>query len=102
MLCTEIFCAIVLFFTATSLAPTQTPDSDQEHERWIESVLESIQTIQPGMAREELSKVFTTEGGLPTRFQRTYVCKDCPHIKVKVEFERILTTAQPKCLKIGS
>ena len=50
-------------------------------------VLESAETIKPGMTRENLMKVFTTEGGVSTRFQRTYVYKDCPYIKVRVEFE---------------
>ena len=50
-------------------------------------MLESAETIKPGMTREDLLKVFTTEGGVSTRFQRTYVYKDCPYVKVRVEFE---------------
>jgi len=38
------------------------------------------------MTREDLLKVFTTEGGLSTRRQRTYVLKQCRYIKVDVEF----------------
>ena len=39
------------------------------------------------MTREDLSKVFTAEGGLSFRLHRTYVYKQCPYIKVTVEFE---------------
>lgn len=49
--------------------------------------MDSINTITPGMTREDLLKVFTTEGGLSFRLQRTYVYKECPYIKVTVQFE---------------
>jgi len=39
------------------------------------------------MTREDLSKVFAIEGGISNRFWRVYVYKDCPYIKVRVEFE---------------
>ena len=79
--------AIALLLAATSFAAKQTTDTDEEHGKWILSVLESSETIKPGMTREDLLKVVTTEGGTSTRFQRTYVYKDCPYIKVRVEFE---------------
>jgi hypothetical protein len=45
-------------------------------------------TIQPGVTRNELMKVFTTEGGLSTAMQRTFVSRDCPYFKVNVGFRR--------------
>ena len=39
------------------------------------------------MRRQDLLKVFTTEGGISTRFQRTYVYSECPYIKVNVRFK---------------
>ena len=83
----RIIFAMVFLFTTASVAPTQTTDSDAEHRKWIVRVLESTGTIKPGMTREDLLKVFTTEGGISTRFQRTYVYKNCPYIKVRVAFE---------------
>lgn len=52
----------------------------------IKNVLKECQTIKPGMTRAELSKVFTTEGGLSTPTHRTYVYRDCPYVKVDVDF----------------
>jgi hypothetical protein len=52
----------------------------------IKNVLKECQTIKPGMTRAELSKVFETEGGLSTVTHRKYVYRDCPYIKVDVEF----------------
>ena len=39
------------------------------------------------MTREDLLKVFTTEGGFSNRLWRKYVLKDCPYSKVDVEFD---------------
>lgn len=38
------------------------------------------------MQRKDLSDIFTTEGGISNRFQRTYVYVECPYIKVVVKF----------------
>ena len=58
----------------------------------IENVLKESQTAKPGMTRAELSKVFSTEGGLSAVTHRTYVYRDCPYIKVDVDF----TPSDPK------
>ena len=59
----------------------------REHTKWIGKVLDQITEIQPGRKRKDLLKVFTTEGGLSTRYQRTYVFAGCPYIKVDVQFK---------------
>jgi len=45
-----------------------------------------MQRIRVGGTRSELLNVFTTEGGLSTASQRTYVYRHCPYIKVDVKF----------------
>src|SRR5215469_13059542 len=64
-------------------APSQI---DREHTVWITGVLNATQTIKVGMTRSDLMKVFTTEGGVSTISQRTYVYRQCPYIKVDVKF----------------
>jgi hypothetical protein len=66
---------------------TSQPVSSQDHVTWVAQALKRIQTIKPGMTREALLKVFTTEGGLSTGLQRTFVSRDCPYFKVDVEFK---------------
>ena len=61
----------------------------QEHRVWVTQALQKMQTIQPGMTRKDLLEVFTTEGGLSTGLQRTYVSQECPYFKVDVEFEAV-------------
>ena len=39
---------VVLLLTAASLMSAQETDSDQEHAKWIASVMDSIQTVKPG------------------------------------------------------
>jgi hypothetical protein len=48
-----------------------------------------METIKPGMTREDLLKVFRTEGGLSTGLRRTFVSRDCPYFKVDVEFKAV-------------
>jgi hypothetical protein len=48
-----------------------------------------METIKPGMTREDLLKVFTTEGGLWTGLQRRFVSRDCPYFKIDVQFRAV-------------
>jgi hypothetical protein len=41
------------------------------------------------MTRKLLLRVFTTEGGLSTGLQRTFVSRDCPYFKIDVEFKAV-------------
>src|SRR5438876_554665 len=58
---------------------------DKDLTKQISDILKKCQKIKPGMTRAELSKVFTTEGGLSTSTHRTYVYRGCPYIKVDVD-----------------
>ena len=63
--------------------------STQDHVAWVAQALKQMQTIKPGMTRADLLTVFTTEGGLSTGLQRTFVSRDCPYFKLDVEFEAV-------------
>jgi len=67
----------------------------QERTKWIAKILWQTGKIKPGMQRSDLLKVFTTEGGVSTRFQRTYVYKECPYIKVDVRFKAVGSAKTP-------
>ena len=67
----------------------QTSASDPAHLESVRHTLERMQTVKPGMTRGDLLAVFTTEGGISTRRQRTYVSRDCPYFKVDVGFEPV-------------
>ena len=56
---------------------------------WVAQVLKRMQTIMPGMTRQALLAVFTTEGGLSTGLQRTFVSRACPYFKVDVVFQAV-------------
>jgi hypothetical protein len=66
--------------------PQPSSEIDLEHTKWIDSVMRSILTLKPGATRKDVLRIFTEEGGLSTRTQRTYVYKGCPYIKVDVRF----------------
>ena len=79
---------LVLTLTASFL-PAQSSRRGQEHTEWVAESLKEMQTIKVGMTRADLLKVFTTEGGLSTGLNRTYVFRGCPLIKVDVEFDPV-------------
>jgi hypothetical protein len=73
----------------SQLADESVPESDtlnQERTQWIAKVMRDIARIQPGMTRKDVLRVMTTEGGISTRTQRTYVYPGCPYVKVVVRF----------------
>jgi hypothetical protein len=65
------------------------PCTSEALTRSIESVMEAIDAIKPGMTRADLLTVFTVEGGISTRARRTYVYRSCPNIKVEVDFKAV-------------
>jgi hypothetical protein len=78
----------ILCVQAASTTAGQGPSS-QDHIVWVAQALKRMQTIRPGMTRGDLLKVFTTEGGLSTGLQRTFVSRDCPYFKVDVDFKAV-------------
>jgi len=71
-----LFSAFLLSVPLLNQNPTKAPRrSTPEHSASIASVLNAIKV---GMSRSDLMKVFTTEGGLSTTSQRTYVYRQCP------------------------
>jgi len=87
-----IFLATAAFGAVDALdaRPTQGQLQDSEnHCAWLAKVWTHMQTVKTGMTRKTLLTVFTTEGGLSTGLRRTYVSRDCPYLKVDVEFQAV-------------
>jgi hypothetical protein len=88
---------------AAQAARTPTPASTQSGEaraaaanstltKSIAGVLLLVGTLKPGMTRADVLKIFAEEGGLSWRRQHTYVYRECPYIKVTVEFSPVKGT----------
>jgi hypothetical protein len=73
---------------AVGQSPAKPPVVDPALTRSMDQVLKDVSSIQSGMTRAELLRVFTTEGGLSTRDEQRYVYRRCPYIKVMVTFRR--------------
>jgi len=65
------------------------PPPDMEHAQWLGSVLRWTAEVKVGSTRNDLLKIYATEGGLSTPLRRTYVLKGCRYIKVDVEFKPV-------------
>jgi hypothetical protein len=77
---------LITFVSATAILPSK-PRAANEHTEWIAKSLKEIESVKLGMTRLDLLRVFKEEGGISTRTWRRYVYRDCPYIKVDVEFE---------------
>ena len=74
-------------------------NSSSDRIAWVVESLKRMQTIKPGMTRNQLLKVFTTEGGISTARERLYVSRDCPYFKVKVDFRQAIESEQTDWLQ---
>ncbi len=81
-----ILCALALIVSAQTFRDSR---KSEENTKWISDNLREMQKIEVGKTRADLLKIFTTEGGLSTGLNRTYVYRQCPYIKVDVEFEAV-------------
>ena len=77
---------IVAALTALGKLVSRGPQVNEALTQKIGQILNECRPIRPGITREELLRVFTTEGGLSTPGERTYVHRRCPYIKIDVQF----------------
>lgn len=86
---TLIISVVLISLCSFVFLPSSGSSRMETHQQWIAKSLREIEGVKVGMARAELAKVFTTEGGLSTRTQQRFVYRECPYIKVEVEFEAV-------------
>ncbi len=67
--------------------PSGKEKGPQDHTEWLREFLVRVESLRPGATRSELLEVFRAEGGLSTRWSRTYVYNDCKFVKVNVRFK---------------
>jgi hypothetical protein len=79
----------VISVSAAAILPSSESRGADEHTKWIAKSLKEIQRVKVGMTRDDLLRVFKEEGGISNRMWRRYVYRDCPYIKVDVEFEPV-------------
>ena len=80
---------LVTFVSAAPILRSSESCGTDEHTEWIAKSLKEIESVKVGMTRVDLLRVFKEEGGISTRTWRRYVYRDCPYIKVDVEFEPV-------------
>ena len=81
--------AICTASSARSTKSSRQAPCVEEHDAWVGHSLKKMEAIKPGMTRDDLLKVFRTEGGLSTGLHRTFVSRDCAYFKVDVEFQAV-------------
>ena len=99
--------AVLLLFALVLLPkldifPAESQTSD--HAQWISTSLKAIQGIKIGMTRADVENLFIGDGGIYSRTHRVYVYRECPYIKLDVQFEpdsSISGSTSPKDKIIG-
>jgi hypothetical protein len=89
MLITTVAIGLLTFVSIAGVLPTSESRGKDEHTEWIAKSLKEIESVKVGMTRGDLLKVFKEEGGISTRKLQRYPYRDCPYIKVDVEFEPV-------------
>jgi hypothetical protein len=85
----RLYCIVILCLgVVMASASGQGRSGACDHCAWLRESLDHIETVQAGMFRADLERLFTYEGGIYSRSQQTYVYRKCPYIKVDVEFAR--------------
>jgi hypothetical protein len=72
--------------TASNIREPSTAQLRLDRQRWVAKCLREMESIKVGMSRKDLSKVFSTEGGVSSPCSRHYVHRECPYFKVNIEF----------------
>lgn len=78
-----------LLFIAFSALTYSQSETTENHTSWIAQSLKNMESVKVGMTRKELLEVFREEGGISTRTWRRYAYRECPYIKVDVEFKPV-------------
>jgi hypothetical protein len=91
-MCSRIVSLLLAVFVwigaAMGQSPAKVPTVDPALTRSMDQVLKDVSSIQPGMTRAELLRVFTAERGLSTRDGQQFLYRRCPYIKVIVNFRK--------------
>ena len=100
--------SVIVIGGSASFRPTQSASPEpcaQSHEAWLKQVSEKMEAIKPGMTRWDLLKVlrtdgtprprFRTMGGPPQILRESFVSRDCPYLKIDVEFDEFESGAVP-------
>jgi hypothetical protein len=84
-----IFIIVGLFAVigARALAPAQNAD-DKAHQQWLEARYKEATSIQAGMTRADLKKLFIEDGGIQMIPASRYVLKSCYLIQIEVKFDK--------------
>ncbi|HYV23635.1 MAG TPA: hypothetical protein VE969_00250 [Pyrinomonadaceae bacterium] len=82
-----LIAGLIAVIGARALAPAQNAD-DKAHQQWLEARYKEAASIQPGMTRAELMKLFIEDGGMQMNPVSRYVLKSCYLIKIEVKFDK--------------
>jgi hypothetical protein len=82
-----LFIVCLSLFATYSMTTRGQDEFKQAHRQWLEERYTEATSIQPGMSRADLLRVFKEDGGLQRIPATRYLLKSCNMIKIEVEFD---------------
>jgi hypothetical protein len=89
------FCLLIRPARSTAQVKVFTQE-EGKHYAWLGDRLTEAYSVQVGMSRADLLKVFDVDGGLQRIPPERYILRSCDMIKVKVQFELPKGTSRDK------
>ncbi len=77
----------LLLLTSGGFGFSRSAQPDSSHDKWLQERYFEATSIEAGMTRADLMKIFRTDGGFQSFLPTTYVLKSSSMIKVDVEFD---------------
>ena len=77
----------LLVVVGASRSPVAQSSDDKAHQQWLEARYKEATSVQAGMTRADLMKLFVEDGGIQTIPARRYVLKSCYLIQIDVTFD---------------
>jgi hypothetical protein len=88
----QVTAAIAVVVACLSIAPASSPaqkvftEEEGKHYAWLRDRVTEAYSVQAGMSRADLLRVFEPDGGLQRIPPRRYILRECDLIKVDVQF----------------
>ena len=83
----RLFLLVVCSLLTVTGSTSSVPQSDLNHDQWLQERYFEATSIKAGMTRADLLKFFRIDGGLQPLLPTRYVLKRTTLIKVDVEFD---------------
>ena len=82
------FAVLIALMFGASLVSSAADPATAEHTAWVVHSLQDMKSVEVGMTRADVEKIFKQIGGISTPQERTYAYRGCPYFLVDVRYAK--------------